>query len=160
LRTPAALVQDSIAIAAPPAVVWDLVTDVTRMPEWSPELFSVRWLSADARPRIGARFKGNNRNAGRRWSTSCTVIAAEAERRFTYRVTYLGLQVSDWSFDILPTAEGCQLTESTADRRGVLMTKLGPAATGVADRGARNLDGIRRTIAAIKSVAELHSVSG
>jgi uncharacterized protein YndB with AHSA1/START domain len=158
MRTPAALVHDSIAISAPPAVVWDLVTDVTRMPQWSPELLSVRWRSADTRPRVGARFTGTNRNGRRRWSTSCTVIAVEAEHRFSYRVTYLGLQVADWTFELIPTAEGCHLTESTADRRGVLMTKLGPAATGVPDRAARNLDGIRHTIAAIKAVAELDSV--
>jgi uncharacterized protein YndB with AHSA1/START domain len=140
-------------------VVWNLVTDVTRMPEWSPELFSVRWVSADPQPILGARFKGTNRNAGRRWSTSCTVIAAEPERVFTYRVTYLGLQISDWSFEIVPTTGGCQLTESTSDRRGALMMKLGPTATGVADRPTHNLDGIRRTIAAIKSVAEMDAGS-
>ena len=153
--TMAEAVQDSVQIQASPALVWAMVSDPTRMPEWSPELTSARWVSAAREPAVGARFKGTNRHGPFRWSTSCEVIAAEPERLFSYRVTSVfGLPVSQWSFRIAPTAGGCELTEATTDERGAVMKVLGPTATGVADRVNHNLQGIRATLAAIKDSAE------
>lgn len=48
-------------IAAPPARVWDLVSDVRNMGRWSPETFSTRWLRGAMLPEPGARFRGWNR---------------------------------------------------------------------------------------------------
>jgi uncharacterized protein YndB with AHSA1/START domain len=148
-------VQESVRIDAPPAVVWGMVSDPTRMPEWSPELTAARWVSDVHEPRVGARFKGSNRHGVFRWSTSCEVIAAEPEQVFSYRVrSVFGLPVSQWSFRIAPTDGGCELTEATTDERGAVMRVLGPTATGVGDRVTHNLAGIRATLAAIKAAAE------
>jgi hypothetical protein len=46
------------------------------------------------------------------------------------------------------------VTETTVDRRGWLIRTGGGPVTGVYDRAARNLDGIRQTLAALKSAAE------
>lgn len=149
------LVTASVDIAAAPQVVWALVTDITRMPEFSPELRAARWVSAVAEPKVGARFKGFNKHGIVRWSTSCEVIAAEPMRRFGYRVTYFGLKISEWFFDLEPNAGGgTTLTESTRDRRAALTKYTTGPATGVLDRATHNLDGMRATLAAIKAVAE------
>src|SRR5690349_13024037 len=95
-----------------------MVSDVTRMPQWSPELIRARWVGATQEPKVGAKFRGTNRNKLFRWTTSCRVVAADAATRFAYRVSHSGLKVADWAFDIRPTAGGCELTESTIDRRG------------------------------------------
>ena len=59
--------QVSIHIDAPPEHVYDLVTDVTRMGEWSPETHRCRWVEGDG-PAVGARFKGDNRRGRARWA--------------------------------------------------------------------------------------------
>ena len=45
-----------IDIAAPPEAVWDLISDVTRMGDWSPECYRCTWLDGGTGPRAGARF--------------------------------------------------------------------------------------------------------
>jgi uncharacterized protein YndB with AHSA1/START domain len=147
-------VADSVAIDASADVVWRLISDVTRMPQWSPELIRARWLGPVQEAKVGARFRGTNRHKVFRWSTSCQVTAAEPGTRFAYRVTSLGLPVSEWTFTIRPNAGGCELTEGTVDRRGLIMKTFGPAATGVADRAEHNRAGITATLAAVKAAAE------
>ena len=51
-------------IAAPPGLVWDLVSDVTRIGEFSPETFEAQWLDGATGPRAGARYRGHVRRTG------------------------------------------------------------------------------------------------
>ena len=51
-----------MTIDAPPERVWDLVTAITRMGEWSPESTGGRWTRGATGPATGARFVGSNRN--------------------------------------------------------------------------------------------------
>ena len=44
----------------PPEEVYDLVADVTRMSEFSPEVVSCRWLDGATGPAVGARFEAVN----------------------------------------------------------------------------------------------------
>jgi len=78
--------QDSAStgIAAPPEVVWELVSDITRMGEWSPECRQCEWI-------------GN---------------AAEPGREFAFRRTGPGIGEIVWRYRIEPTATGATLTES------------------------------------------------
>jgi uncharacterized protein YndB with AHSA1/START domain len=59
----------TVHFAAPPARVWDLVSDITRIGEFSPETFEARWLAGPqagaAGPQAGARFRGHVRRNGR-----------------------------------------------------------------------------------------------
>jgi hypothetical protein len=55
-------------IEAPREVVYDLVTDVTRMGEWSPECVACEWVDGATGPAVGARFRGRNRHGLARWS--------------------------------------------------------------------------------------------
>ena len=147
-------IADTVAVAAPPSVVWRMVSDVTRMPQWSPELIRAQWLGPVREPKVGARFRGTNRNKVFRWSTSCEVVAADTDARFAYRVSHRGLPVSEWAFDIRPAGGGCDVTESTVDRRGWFLRTFSSAGTGVLDRTERNRAGIAATLAALKAAAE------
>jgi hypothetical protein len=124
--------------SAPPDRVYELISDVTRMGEWSPETTACVWLGGATGPEVGARFRGRNQIAWRRWSTTCTVTAADPGRRFAFRVTSGPLAVADWAFDIEPTPDGCRVTESFTDQRGWLITTGGRLITGVSDRGEHN----------------------
>jgi uncharacterized protein YndB with AHSA1/START domain len=87
------VMQGSVTVyfAAPPALVWDLVSDVTRIGEFSPETFEARWLDGAAGPRVGARFRGHVRRNGRGpvYWTTCTVTASEPGREFAFAVNEL-----------------------------------------------------------------------
>ena len=50
-----------MSIAAPPARVWELVTDLQLMGHWSPEYQGGEWLDGATGPMVGARFKGRNK---------------------------------------------------------------------------------------------------
>ena len=47
-------------ILAPPSSVFRLVSDITRMGEWSPECRRCEWLDDVASASVGARFRGYN----------------------------------------------------------------------------------------------------
>ena len=72
-------------IAAPAATVWALVSDLPRMGEWSPENRGGQWVKGATGPVPGARFKGENRNGDKSWSTDAKVVDAEPGRRFSFR---------------------------------------------------------------------------
>src|SRR5690242_21846702 len=74
----------STRIAAPPERVWELVADVTRMGEWSPECYRCEWLSVQPGPRVGAHFRGHNRQGPFRWSLECVVTACTPGQDFAF----------------------------------------------------------------------------
>ena len=74
--------HDSVTVhmAAPPEKVWDLVSDVTRIGEFSPETFEAEWLDGATGPVVGAKFRGHVKRNGKGpiyWVT-CTVMARPA----------------------------------------------------------------------------------
>ena len=109
-------VQDSATIAADPLTVYAMLTDITRMGEWSPENCGGRWLGQAAGPAAGARFVGRNRKGLLRWSTVCTVTAADPGQLFAFTVRALGLTVSEWSYVFDDAGGGCLVTERWTDR--------------------------------------------
>ena len=54
----------SLHMKASPAEVWDLVSDVTRIGEFSPETFEARWTRGSTGPEVGASFKGHVKRNG------------------------------------------------------------------------------------------------
>jgi hypothetical protein len=104
----------SMDMRATPQAVWDLVSDVTRIGELSPETFEAQWLGHATCPEPGAWFRGHvKRNErGPIYWTKCRVTDAEPGRSFGFDV-YVGSQrVNHWRYDIEPTPDGCTVTES------------------------------------------------
>jgi uncharacterized protein YndB with AHSA1/START domain len=74
-------------VAARPELVWDLVADVTRVGEWSPECIRTAWLGQPGRPQPGARFTGRNRFPdGFEYEVTCVVTEADRPRAFAWVV--------------------------------------------------------------------------
>jgi hypothetical protein len=74
-------------VAARPELVWDLVAEVTRVGEWSPECIWAAWLGEPGRPQPGARFIGRNRIAsGFEYEVTCVVTEAARPRAFGWMV--------------------------------------------------------------------------
>jgi Polyketide cyclase / dehydrase and lipid transport len=104
-------------IAAPAVKVWELVSDLPRMGEWSPENAGGTWVKGATGPALGAVFKGTNKNGFRRWSTTVTVVACDPGRVFEFAVTAGPLPVASWRYEFEDTDAGCRVTESWKDQR-------------------------------------------
>jgi uncharacterized protein YndB with AHSA1/START domain len=147
----------SIDIEAPPDKVYELVSDITRMGEWSPECRSCRWARGGTGPTVGARFKA--RNKGRRgppWFNMPTVTAADAGREFAFNRSGPGMGSYTWRYHLEPTATGTRLTESYDADPPVpkLMSWLTEKWVGSSDRDADLHDGMTTTLQRIKAAAE------
>src|SRR3954447_12991823 len=147
-------VEVAQTIAADPVVVYDLVSDVTRMGEWSPETTGCRWLRGATGPAVGAKFKGTNRHLVYRWSTTCTVVDADPGRRFAFTVAWGPVPISRWSYDFRPDGAGCVVTEGWIDRRPSWMRLAGAVSMAIPHRGTHNRAGMEKTLAALKAKAE------
>ena len=75
--------EASVEIAASPQTVYDLVSDVPRMGEWSPENVGADWTSGTPGTQ-GATFEGHNRIGDREWSVPCTVSQARVGECFEW----------------------------------------------------------------------------
>ena len=145
----------TIEIAADPERVYALITDLDVPGELADETTSMRWTKGATSAQVGATFRGTNRNGLRRWSTSCTVAAADPGRCFAFEVTFPPVfKVARWQYDLEPTATGCVVTESTVDRRPPYFAPFGGLATGEHDRAATNLAHITTTLQRLKARAE------
>ncbi|MDN5747058.1 MAG: hemerythrin domain-containing protein [Pseudonocardia sp.] len=61
----------TVSVAASPSQVWSVLSDVSRIGEWSHECHTARWL--DEGGGVGARFVGSNRAGRARRTRTCTV---------------------------------------------------------------------------------------
>ena len=146
--------SESIVIAASPDAVYDLVSDVTRMGEWSP-VCRACWWDEGAGPQPGAWFTGRNEVPGRTWETRSQVVAAEPGQEFTWLVGGAWVR---WGFTLTPVDGGTRLTESWdflpagiarfEERYGA------DAQAQIAERTQAARTGIPATLAAIRKTAE------
>ncbi|MGW4499065.1 SRPBCC family protein [Micromonospora sp. NPDC004336] len=127
-------VECDLHVAADPALVWKLVTDVELPTRFSPELRRVRWLDGSAGPALGARFEGHNHNpALGEWRTISQVVRFDEPRVFGWLVldpdNRFGGGPADperpaatWQFRLTPEGDGCRLAQRV---------RIGPGRTGV-----------------------------
>ena len=141
-------------IAAPVERVWAMVSDLTRMGEWSPESEGVTWLRGATGPTIGATFRGANRNGTKRWNTVGRIDDAEPGRLLAFRISAAGFKVAEWRYEFEPTAIGCRVSETWVDLRGRIARALGKPVSGVADRAEHNQATMEQTLERLKLAAE------
>ncbi len=141
-------------IGASPDRVWAMVSDLTRMGEWSPESQGVTWLRGATGPQPGATFRGANRNGKKKWETRGTIVDAEPGRLLTFRITAAGFKVAEWRYELETTATGCRVTETWTDQRGRIAKAIGGPVSGVGDRAEHNRVTMEHTLERLKSAAE------
>lgn len=151
--------QVSIDVAAAPTVLYDLIADVTRMPDWSPEVMRCTWLDGHTSAAPRARFRGWSRNGQRRWSTVGSVIEADRPARFAWRVRFAGRPVATWAYDFEGDDGHTTITETVTDERGRLLRQLSPFITGSRDRHARNDETMNVTLSRLKAAAERYTTA-
>ncbi len=144
----------TVHIDAPPERVWALVSDVTRIGEFSPETFEAEWTKGATGPAVGAWFRGHvKRNQrGPTYWTRCQVTAADPERHFEFAVVNSGRSVNTWGYRLTPADGGTDVTEyfRLAD---MLPLRIYWALLG-RWRGRTNERGMRATLERMKAVLE------
>ena len=144
----------AVQMSAPPSEVWSLVSDVTRIGEFSPETFEAKWTRGATGPEVGAHFAGHvKRNGvGPTYWSPCRVTKCEPEKVFEFSVGTDSVTVNNWGYRLEPKDGGTLVTEyfrieSTLPTR-VYWTLLG------ALRGRTNRRGMRTTLERMKAVVE------
>lgn len=147
--------QESISVVASAEALYDLVSDITRIGEWSPVCTSCWWDDDAEAGQVGAWFTGRNELPNRTWKTRSVVVAAQRGHEFAWIV---GGRFVRWGFTLAPAETGTGLTESWEFLPGgiaMFEEKFGDEAhLQIADRTQQALDGIPTTLAAIKRIAE------
>jgi hypothetical protein len=149
----------STHVDAPAEVVYDLVANLPRMGEWSPECTRVAWRGDATGSAVGARFRGWNRVGPVRWFTEGTIVEAERGRALVFDVALLRFPIARWAYRFEPDAigKGCTVTEEWTDHRSTPYRAVTGVYTTVRDRPTHNRAGMERTLAQIKTAAEAGS---
>jgi len=103
-----------VEVAASPEQVWKVLTDVTRVGEWSHECRSATWLPGHHAPALGAQFAGSNKSGLVSWGRRCTITALEPLRLMVYKTSGgVPPDSTEWRFDLTQTSTGgTRITQS------------------------------------------------
>lgn len=101
-------------VDASPTAVYELISDVTRTGEWSPECRRCEWVDGADRATVGTRFRGWNRWRLARWSRLVEVVAAEPARELAFRTLpdWFNRDSTTWRYLLEPAGDGTLITES------------------------------------------------
>lgn len=145
--------EQSIRINATPARVWELVSDVCRMPEWSPQVTSTR-LRSGFDLGLGAEFTNRNREGELEWTTHAEIVRFDPEQELSFKVVE---NWAIWTFRLEADGEGTLLTQTrdTPDGLSDLSKELTDGFFGGQDPFLATLTaGMQQTLERIKAAAE------
>ncbi|MGN6251163.1 MAG: SRPBCC family protein [Marmoricola sp.] len=98
-------ISATVEMAAPAEQVWAVVSDLGRMPEFSPELRRI--VPLNRRRGLGQRVLGINRRKGVVWPTTSVVTRWEPGRAVAWRTRE---SAATWVYEIEPSDGGCRVT--------------------------------------------------
>jgi uncharacterized protein YndB with AHSA1/START domain len=147
----APLLHAEIDIDAPVAKVWSLVSDLRRMPQWSPQCRVMKPLGP-LRP--GTKTINLNRRNRLVWPTTCTITEVVPEKKVAFRVD---ANKTVWSYELEPTATGTRLVETRNAENGVTAVSnlaVNKLMGGVPSFEQELVAGMNESLAKIKAAAE------
>ncbi|HTR71629.1 MAG TPA: SRPBCC family protein [Mycobacteriales bacterium] len=146
----------TVHIDAPPERVWDLISDITRMGEYSPEVVEAEWLDGAEGPSVGARYRGHVKR-NERWPvlywTTCEITECQRGEVFEFAVVMGGRSVNVWRYEFRGTDDGGTAATESFDLGDNILTKVWYPLGGFL-RQRRNERDMRRTLERVKAVAE------
>ncbi len=150
------LTQDSYStvIAATPAQVYEMIADLPRMGEWSPECVRVEWTNGATGPAEGATFVGHNLGGPFkrfRWSRLGRVLSAEPGREFSFVTEEGGREGVVWSYRFEAVDGGTRVTESYDVQKIPVWARIIDVP---ANRHRELREGMQHTLEHLKVVAE------
>jgi hypothetical protein len=146
--------SESIVINRTPEDLYDMVTDVTRIGEWSP-ICKAGWWDEGSAGQVGEWFTGRNVDGDTTWETRSEVVAAGRGQEFAFIV---GGSLVRWGYVFAPVDGGTEVTESWEFLPGgiaMFTDRFGEDAQKYIDsRTEAAHSGIPATLAALKKTAE------
>lgn len=105
--------QVRLVMATTPEKLYELLADVTRMREFSPEVVECRWLDGATGPSVGARFAAKNKfSRGPTLGNKATLTVLEPGRKVTWSRTEPFGGTVEWTYEFLPHPDGTEVVES------------------------------------------------
>ena len=146
----------TLHIDAPPPEVSALVTDITKLGEYSPEVVEAEWLDGATGPAVGARYRGRvrrNENWPVLYWTTCEVTQCVPNQVFEFAVVMRDRPVNTWRYELLATQDGGTDVTESFDLGDNLFSKIWRPLGGFL-RERRNQRDMLRTLERVKAVAE------
>lgn len=147
----APLLQAQIDIDAPVAKVWSLISDLSRMPQWSPQC---RLMKALGPVRQGTTTINFNRRGRMFWPTTSTVTEVIPEKKLAFRIP---INRTIWSYELEPTETGTRLVETRHAENGTTAfsnMSVNALMGGVPSFERELVEGMNATLSRIKAAAE------
>jgi nitroreductase len=100
-----------IDVTAPPARVWELVSDINLPAQFSSEFLGATWVDADG-PRVGASFVGKNKLEGfGEWETTSYIVACDPPWVLAWNVSDPDQAGAQWRFELEPLGSNTRLRQ-------------------------------------------------
>jgi uncharacterized protein YndB with AHSA1/START domain len=142
---------------ARPDAIYEIVSDVTRTPEYSSEILRCTWLDGATGPKVGARFVAVNKVPNRpSWKNKPVVTVVEPGRKFAFARTEKFAGTVEWTYTFEPDEGGATVTEAYRVTRKI--SPVGWFIIGVLfNRKDRQRDlrtGMQQSLARLAALAE------
>ena len=95
--------------------VWGLVSDITKMGEYSPEVVEAEWLDGATGPAVGALYRGHvkrNENWPVLYWTTCKVTECTPGQVFEFAVIMGDRAVNTWRYEFAAAGRGVPTSPS------------------------------------------------
>ena len=139
-----------------PDQAWALVSDITKMGEYSPEVVEAEWLGGATGPAVGARYRGHvrrNENMPFLYWTVCEITECVPGEVFEFVVVLRERPVNRWRYEFKAAPGGGTDVTESFDLGDNLFTKIWRPLGGIL-RERRNERDMRTTLEWVKAVAE------
>ncbi len=149
-------------IEAPPEALYGIIADVTRTPDYTPDIVRVEWLDGATGPAVGARFKAiNTAGKGPKWSNKPVITVLDPNREIAWERTEKGGGTLEWRYRFEPEGTGTRVTETYEIARPV--GRIGWFIIGTLgrdpDRMTTMREGLHESLQRLKRVAEADAAS-
>jgi len=146
----------SLEIHAPADLLYDLVSDLPRVGEWSPECEGVDWEGEVTAPVAGTTFVGHNAVGPARrirYSRHGEVLVADRGREFTFITDEGGRPSTLWRYRFEPRGDSTLVTEGYEVRWIPMWARILDVPL---NRHKELLANMATTLQNLKSAAEAH----
>jgi len=106
--------EATVTVGAPSETVWALISDVTRVGEWSGECRRCEWEGISAAPVPSARFRGRNRRGWLHWTRRNEIDVADPPEELVWHTIFTRTyrDSTEWRMHLRPVPDGTEVALS------------------------------------------------